>query len=144
MISWLATMKMDNSKCLYVDIFQLKSGRSVETLQTCRLRWHHMNVSISGTRQEQIGRRVLLPTVFRESLTAVLDHTKVITNAIGAFITANMQPHMVLENKGFKHMVKLLEPHYNVPSSVHFSQSVALPYINEHKLQLFRNYQQVL
>ncbi len=30
----------------------------------------------------------------------------------------------IVENTGFKHMVRVLEPHYHVPSCVHFSQSV--------------------
>ncbi len=35
------------------DIEQLKSGQSVETLQTCHLPRHHLNVSISRTRPKQ-------------------------------------------------------------------------------------------
>ncbi len=39
-------------------------------------------------------------------------------------IIADMFTYSVVENLGFKHMVKVLEPHYNVPSSVHFWASV--------------------
>ncbi len=51
------------------------------------------------------------------------------------FIAADVWAYVVLENTGFKHVVRVLEPIYNVPSRVHFSQSVVLPCINERKLQ---------
>ncbi len=41
------------------------------------------------------------------------------------FIAADMQPHSVVENTGFKHIVRVLEPRYNGPSHVHVSQSVS-------------------
>lgn len=42
---------------------------------------------------------------------------------MGVFITVDMPPLSVVENTGFKHMAKVHEFHYNVPSHVHFSQS---------------------
>ncbi len=68
------------------NIVQLKSSLSVETLQTCHLQQHHPNLSIRGKRQKQTGKRVLLPTAFRQSLTADLDCAKVITNAVECFL----------------------------------------------------------
>lgn len=59
-----------NGHRLVSNIVQLRSGLSVETLQTPHLRQHHPNVSISEMRQKQSGRRVLLPAAFRQSLTA--------------------------------------------------------------------------
>ncbi len=46
-------------------------GMSVDTLQTCHLQKHHPNVSVSGTRQQQTRRRVLLPTTFTVNLCTI-------------------------------------------------------------------------
>ncbi len=53
-------------------------------------------------------------------------------------MAADMGPYSAIENTEFKDMVKVLEPCYKEPSHVHVSQSVVLPCINQHKLQLFR------
>ncbi len=45
-------------------------------------------------------------------------------------MAADIWPYMVIENKEFKHMVKVLEPRHNVPSCVHVSQSVVTNQIN--------------
>ncbi len=66
---------------------------SVEKLEMCHLRQHHTDVLISVTRQKQTGRRVFLPTVFRQPLTADLDSAKVRTNSVGMFIAAKFQPY---------------------------------------------------
>ncbi len=39
-------------------------------------------------------------------------------------MAAGMRPYSAVENTEFKHMVKVLKPHYNVPSCVHLSQSI--------------------
>lgn len=49
---------------------------------------------------------------------------KVLTKATGVFIAVNMQPYSVIENTGFKHMVKVLELDYNMFSDMHFSRCV--------------------
>ncbi len=49
---------------------------------------------------------------------------KAITNAIGVFIGADMRPYSVVQNEGFKHMLKVLEPHYDIPSRTHFSEKI--------------------
>ncbi len=56
-------------------------------------------------------------------------------------MAADMGPYSAIENTEFKDMVKVLEPCYKEPSHVHVSQYVVLPCINQHKLQLLRNYQ---
>ena len=35
-----------------------------------------------------------------------------------------MKPYSVVENKGFQHMINVLEPRYDLPSRVHFSEKV--------------------
>jgi len=111
------------SKCRHIQSINFHSAQSdafvsrknwVGFLAACYIIPHnknynynfHPNVSIGGTRQKQTGKQVCLPTAFRQPLTADLDCAKLITNAIGVFITADMQPYLVIENKGFKHMVK--------------------------------------
>ncbi len=40
-------------------------------------------------------------------------------------MATDMQPHSAVENTGFKHVAKVLEFQYNVPSHVHVNQSCA-------------------
>ena len=47
-----------------------------------------------------------------------------ITKSIGVFIAKDMRPYSVVENKGFQHMINVLEPRYDLPSRVHFSEKV--------------------
>lgn len=47
-----------------------------------------------------------------------------ITKAIGKFIVVDMRPFSVVETPGFKNMINILEPKYDVPTRVHFSQKV--------------------
>ncbi len=64
---------------------------------------------------------VFLPTALRRPLTADLHRAKVIIDAIAVCIAVDMRLHLVVENTGFKLMVKMPEPPYNVPSHVHES-----------------------
>ena len=40
------------------------------------------------------------------------------------FIAADMRPYSVVQNEGFKHMLKVLEPRYDIPSRTHFSEKI--------------------
>ena len=59
-----------------------------------------------------------------QPLVAQSDHAKAITNAIGVFIGADMRPYSVVQNEGFKHMLKVLEPRYDIPLRTHFSEKI--------------------
>lgn len=40
------------------------------------------------------------------------------------FIAADMRPYSVVQNKGFKHLMNVLEPRYDIPLCTHFSENV--------------------
>ncbi len=67
-------------KIVFVSEVEYVCGNTSNMLS--HLREHHPNVSISGTKQKRIIRRVLLPTGFIQPLTTDLDCAKVITKAI--------------------------------------------------------------
>lgn len=50
--------------------------------------------------------------------------TKAITEAIFDMIVLDFQPFSIVEDRGFKRLVKLLEPSYNLPSRFHLSNHV--------------------
>ncbi|XP_077095961.1 E3 SUMO-protein ligase ZBED1-like [Siphateles boraxobius] len=52
-------------------------------------------------------------------------HSK-ITGALGVFIAKDLQPFSVVEDVGFKHLMKTLDPRYAVPSRTYFS-AVVIP-----------------
>ena len=40
------------------------------------------------------------------------------------FIAADMRPYSVVQNEGFKHMLKVLEPRYDIQSQTHFREKI--------------------
>jgi hypothetical protein len=47
-----------------------------------------------------------------------------ITNAIGRMIALDYQPYTLVENRGFKELLQILEPRYHIPASTTFSRKV--------------------
>ena len=74
--------------------------------------------TISGQLQisDVLGRKNLLPF-------SSIRH-KSITKSIGVFIAKDMRPYSVVENEGFKAMLRELEPRYEIPSRRHFSEKI--------------------
>lgn len=62
--------------------------------------------------------------IYPHNCSSVIHITKGITEAIGVFIAADMRPYSVVQNKGFKHLMNVLEPRYDIPSCAHFSENV--------------------
>ncbi|XP_070408816.1 E3 SUMO-protein ligase ZBED1-like [Nothobranchius furzeri] len=61
---------------------------------------------------------------------------KKITQAVGAFIAKDLRPYSVVENPGFKHMLKTLEPRYKVPARSHFAEQVIPALYDETKAKI--------
>ena len=57
-------------------------------------------------------------------------HYKEITNAIALMIAFDFQPFSVVEDEGFKKLVRVLDPRYQIPSRKHFPETV-IPKIYE-------------
>lgn len=70
------------------------------------------------------GQQPLITSAFKHPLPAQSDRAKAITNAIGVFIATDVRPYSVVQNEGFKNMLKVLEPRYDIPSHTHFSEKV--------------------
>lgn len=49
---------------------------------------------------------------------------KDITQAVGKFIVKDLRPFSVVSNDGFKDMVRVLDPRYDLPSRTYFSETV--------------------
>lgn len=88
------------------------------------LKRHHPHVNITATRRKMSLVQTQLPTAFKQPLPGESDRAKAITNAVGVFIAADLRPYSVVENAGFKHMIKVIEPRYQLPSRPHFSQKI--------------------
>ncbi len=87
------------------------------------LKRHHTGVSLTGVKTKA-AQQPLITAAFKQPLVAQSDRAKAITNAIGVFIGADMRPYSVVQNEGFKHMLKVLEPRYDIPSRTHFSEKI--------------------
>ena len=48
-----------------------------------------------------------------------------------------MRPFLVVENRGFQHLVKVLEPHYELPSCNRFSKQVVPTLYKQAKAKVF-------
>ncbi|XP_048036276.1 E3 SUMO-protein ligase ZBED1-like [Megalobrama amblycephala] len=62
-----------------------------------------------------------------ESLVSTLPHNseraKRITRSVACFIAKDLRPYSVVENAGFRHMLKTIEPRYKLPTRATFSDS---------------------
>ena len=79
------------------------------------------------------AQQLLLPDAFKQCFPASSDRAKAITKSIGVFIAADMRPYSVVENKGFKNMIKVLEPRYEIPSRTHFTTKIVPALYEEQK-----------
>lgn len=77
-----------------------------------------------------------IPAAFRQTYPTDSNRAKDITAAIGTFIAADMRPYSVVENAGFKNMLHVIEPRYNIPSRAHFSQTVIPALYQKTKAQI--------
>ncbi|XP_065103982.2 E3 SUMO-protein ligase ZBED1-like [Paramisgurnus dabryanus] len=59
-----------------------------------------------------------------------------ITRDIGVFIAADMRPFSVVENLGFRRLIRTLEPKYAIPSRTHFTRTVVPTLYNECKVNV--------
>ncbi len=91
---------------------------------TVHLRRHHYNVSISTNRREPVRKQLLLSAAFKQPLSDKSDRAIAITKALGMFIAKYMQPCSVIECEGFRQLMNVLEPRYNIPSRRHFGTTV--------------------
>lgn len=64
-----------------------------------------------------------LTTFFPQKLSSTSKRAKNISKAIAFFICKDMRPYCVVENEGFRYLLEVLEPRYNIPSRQHFSES---------------------
>ncbi|XP_059902138.1 E3 SUMO-protein ligase ZBED1-like [Gadus macrocephalus] len=87
------------------------------------LQRHHPGVSLTGVKPKA-AQQPLITAAFKQPLPPQSDRAKAITNAIGLFIGADMRPYSVVQNKGYKHMLNVLEPRYDIPSRTHFSDNI--------------------
>ncbi|XP_039456235.1 E3 SUMO-protein ligase ZBED1-like [Oreochromis aureus] len=85
------------------------------------LKRHHPSVTGAKTRAVH---QPLISAALKQPFAAQSDRAKGITEAIGVFIAADMMPYSVVQNKGFKHLMNVLEPRYDIPSRAHFSEKV--------------------
>lgn len=61
---------------------------------------------------------------------------KRITQAVSAFIAKDLRPYSVVENIGFRHLLKTLEPRYKLPSRSHFTEKTIPALYRETKAQV--------
>lgn len=67
------------------------------------------------------------------------DRHETITKSIGTFIAKDMRPYSIVENVGFKKMVAVLDPRYDIPSRTHFAEKVIPALYEETKATLTAN-----
>ncbi|XP_039661199.1 E3 SUMO-protein ligase ZBED1-like [Perca fluviatilis] len=88
-------------------------------------RWHPELASTTTTQKVDTSQ----PRI-DESLVSMLPHNseraKRITRSVACFIAKDLRPYSVVENAGFRHMLKTIEPRYKLPTRATFTDS-ALP-----------------
>ncbi|KAM3876933.1 E3 SUMO-protein ligase ZBED1-like [Diretmus argenteus] len=59
-----------------------------------------------------------------------------ITRSCAAFIAKDIRPYSIVENVGFRYMLKILEPRYTLPSRTHFTDTAIPALYRETKAQV--------
>ncbi|XP_073450123.1 E3 SUMO-protein ligase ZBED1-like [Aquarana catesbeiana] len=67
---------------------------------------------------------------------------KRITKAVAAFIAKDLRPYSVVENTGFRYLLKTIEPRYKIPSRSHFTENVIPALYHETKAQIIASMSQ--
>ncbi|XP_029913137.1 zinc finger BED domain-containing protein 1-like [Myripristis murdjan] len=120
----------------------LKYTGSTTNLNTHLVRRHgetgdeEASTASAKTRQDTDIQEFFQPKLSHNSARAM-----VITASIARFIVKDLRPYSVVENEGFRDMIKTLEPRYTIPSRQHFTDK-CVPELynkvkNEVKEQLF-------
>eukprot|EP00064_Thunnus_orientalis_P002859 superscaffoldBa00000222_g2867 len=99
-----------------------------------QLKQHHPGVSVMGAKSND-AQQQLLTVAFKQPFAAESDRAKAITKSIGVFIAADMMPYSIVENKGFKSMVKVLEPRYEIPLRTHRTMKIMPDLYDQEKNQ---------
>lgn len=67
-------------------------------------------------RESRVGKNNFCsPQLFNSLSVKRTEQVKAITKALGGFIAKYMQPYAMVEDEGFQHTIKVLEPRYNIP-----------------------------
>nr|XP_054592988.1 E3 SUMO-protein ligase ZBED1-like [Nothobranchius furzeri] len=108
------------------------------TNMTVHLRRHHPDAKTSGVRekQQQPSMQKALPESFRQPFTRDSKRAKEIDRVIATFIAVDMRPFSVVDNIGFREMLRVLEPRYNLPSRTYFTETAVPALYNETKAKL--------
>ncbi|XP_053554170.1 thyroid hormone receptor alpha isoform X1 [Bombina bombina] len=67
---------------------------------------------------------------------------KRITKAVATFIAKDLRPYSVVENLGFRNLLKTLEPRYKIPSRNHLTENVIPALYHETKAQVIASMSQ--
>lgn len=54
--------------------------------------------------------------VLPQPLNEISEKAKAITTTLRGFIVKDRQPYVVVKEAGFEHIIRVLEPPYNIPS----------------------------
>ncbi|KAK7921885.1 hypothetical protein WMY93_008787 [Mugilogobius chulae] len=87
------------------------------------LKRHHPTVSLTSTRKKTTV-QTQITSAFKQPLAANSDRAKAITRSIGIYMANGPASYSLVESAGFKYMMKIIEPRYQIPSRPHFSQKV--------------------
>ncbi|XP_055068182.2 E3 SUMO-protein ligase ZBED1-like [Misgurnus anguillicaudatus] len=72
------------------------------------------------------------------------EKAKRINRSVASFIAKDLRPYSVVENIGFRHPIKTLEPRYKLPSRSHFAETVIPELYNEAKVQVMSSMSQAI
>ncbi|XP_060780368.1 E3 SUMO-protein ligase ZBED1-like [Neoarius graeffei] len=105
-------------------------------------RWHPELATGSKTtpQQEKFQPRI------DQSLVSPLPHNseraKKITRSVACFIAKDLRPYSVVENAGFRHMLKTIEPRYKLPARATFADSAVPALYKEVRAEVNKSMQQ--
>ena len=87
---------------------------------------HHKEIDLSkdSTTTKTTQAQPTIPDSYRAQLPDHSPRAKQLTNAVGVCIAADMRPISMVEGAGFKHLMRVAEPRYKLPSRSHITTRV--------------------
>ncbi|KAK3086886.1 hypothetical protein FSP39_024924 [Pinctada imbricata] len=79
---------------------------------------------VTATLSSAVSGQLKLSDVLHSKLHNSSQRARFITQSIAGFLSKDMRPFSTVENEGFRHLIKTLEPRYNLPGRTHFTDKV--------------------
>ncbi|KAK3918539.1 LOW QUALITY PROTEIN: Zinc finger BED domain-containing protein 4, partial [Frankliniella fusca] len=129
---YFTKISKDQAKCNLCSTTAINTPTGATTL----LQRHLKTQLKQFNEQQKKKKKTQTGSVTRFPLDSQSKRAKTITHAIALFIAKGLKPYSVVEELGFKHLIFVLEPRYEIPARTQFSRYIIPNLYNTEKNKL--------